>query len=370
MLSAREGDNAQVLALAEALGWPFEVRRFENRPGALVANLLLGPTLRGLVRGESSVIRPPWPDLVIAAGTQSEPVCRRIRRQAERDGHRVRQIFLGRPWGKPHHYDLVVPTPQYQVPHGPNVLQIDLPLVNVTAERIAQQAAVWAPRIGDLPRPHIAVLIGGSINRYTFDSRAATRLALEASALAASLGGSLLVSSSYRTPLAPVSTLEKNLGCPAYVFRWLPAPHENPYLAFLGLADAIIVTGDSISMLAEACTTGKPVHIFDLGEGRYGMRPQTASSSHLPVAPPWHPRALRAMAKDLKVRLINRCLPRRLHRDTRHIHRQLVESGAAAWLGEPLAVPRRLLLSDNARRVADRVVALVGSARTDAPSGE
>src|SRR5882724_5931923 len=119
MLSAREGDNAQVLALAEALGWPVEVRRFENRPGALVANLLLGPTLRSLVRGESSVIRPPWPDLVIAAGTQSEPVCRRIRHQAERDGRRVRLIFLGRPWGKPHHYDLVVPTPQYQVPHGP-----------------------------------------------------------------------------------------------------------------------------------------------------------------------------------------------------------------------------------------------------------
>ncbi len=39
----------------------------------------------------------------------------------------------------------------------------------------------------------------------------------------------------------------------------------NPYLGFLGLADAIIVTADSINMVCEACSTGKPVHILPLG---------------------------------------------------------------------------------------------------------
>ena len=37
----------------------------------------------------------------------------------------------------------------------------------------------------------------------------------------------------------------------------------NPYLKYLSCADTIIVTGDSISMMSEACITGKPVYIHE-----------------------------------------------------------------------------------------------------------
>jgi mitochondrial fission protein ELM1 len=36
----------------------------------------------------------------------------------------------------------------------------------------------------------------------------------------------------------------------------------NPFYAYLQLADIIIVTGDSVSMCSESCSTGKPVYIF------------------------------------------------------------------------------------------------------------
>src|SRR5690349_925188 len=120
LLSPRQGDNAQVLAVAEALGWPFETRRFSNGPGAIAANLIAGPAVPGIVRHDPGEFDPPWPDLVLAAGTQSEPICARIRLNAQRDGHRTRLVFLGRPWMEPRHYDLVVTTPQYQVPPAPN----------------------------------------------------------------------------------------------------------------------------------------------------------------------------------------------------------------------------------------------------------
>ena len=45
MMGHRAGDNSQVLALAEALGWPFEVKRFVYRRTELLTNLLCGPTL-------------------------------------------------------------------------------------------------------------------------------------------------------------------------------------------------------------------------------------------------------------------------------------------------------------------------------------
>jgi mitochondrial fission protein ELM1 len=37
---------------------------------------------------------------------------------------------------------------------------------------------------------------------------------------------------------------------------------ENPYFGYLGLADAIVATADSVNMVTEACATGKPVHVF------------------------------------------------------------------------------------------------------------
>ena len=46
--------------------------------------------------------------------------------------------------------------------------------------------------------------------------------------------------------------------------RWRPDDPDNPYAAFLGLADEIIVTGDSASMLADACVTGRPVRYVAL----------------------------------------------------------------------------------------------------------
>ena len=35
----------------------------------------------------------------------------------------------------------------------------------------------------------------------------------------------------------------------------------------LALADAFVVTGDSVNMVCEAATTGKPVHVVDLKGG-------------------------------------------------------------------------------------------------------
>src|SRR3546814_15726728 len=39
---------------------------------------------------------------------------------------------------------------------------------------------------------------------------------------------------------------------------------ENPYFAYLGLADAILVTADSVNMVCEAASTGKPVYVIAL----------------------------------------------------------------------------------------------------------
>lgn len=358
LLSETVGDNSQVLALAEALGWPFEIHRFKNRRGAMVANLLARPMLPAMVKHVSGDFRPPWPDLVIAAGTPSEPICAQIRRACRHANHPMYQVFLGRPWSELERYDLIVTTPQYRVPPAPNVMTIDLPLHRVKSEDIAREAALWAPRIAHLPKPYVAVFLGGSISRYTLDSRASKRLALGASALVASTGGSLLICNSYRTPRRAMKVLAENLHVPRHTFDWHEGSQHNPYIAFLGLADQLIVTGDSMSMLAEACATGKPVHIFDLGEGRYGMRQPPAKQPEIIVRHPWLMSTLRARAKDIEVKLIRAVLPVRFHRETGNIHRQLVQSGRAIWLGDKF-LPKSAPSPQNSSRDVDEIAARI-----------
>jgi uncharacterized protein len=42
---------------------------------------------------------------------------------------------------------------------------------------------------------------------------------------------------------------------------------DNPYFGYLGLADHVLATADSVSMITEASATGKPVHILQLPGG-------------------------------------------------------------------------------------------------------
>src|SRR5512134_1712807 len=182
MLGHKAGDNSQVLALAQALGLPFEEKHFVYRPYELVTDLLLGPTLAGVVTEKSSPLAPPWPDLIISAGRRNEPICRWI--QAQAAPQRVRLVHVGRPWAKIERFDLIVTTPQYRLPIRPNVLHNKTPLHRITLKRLRRAADAWAPRLEALPKPHIAVMIGGNSGPFSFDLAAAERLAGQASEMA------------------------------------------------------------------------------------------------------------------------------------------------------------------------------------------
>ena len=90
MMGHKDGDNAQILGLAEALGWPFEIKRFVYRPTELLTNLALGPEPSGHLGGSvSSALEPPWPELIISAGRRNEPLCRWIQARAAGAGVRT-----------------------------------------------------------------------------------------------------------------------------------------------------------------------------------------------------------------------------------------------------------------------------------------
>lgn len=354
LLGHKAGDNSQVLALAEALGWPFETKRFVYRKFEWLPNFTLGSTVLGIDREQSSPLAAPWPDLIITAGRRNEPLARWIQGQAAPAKH-TRIVHCGRPWMSLDRVDLVVTTPQYRLPKRPNVLHNQTPLHRVNETRLREGAEQWQDRLTHLPQPYVAVVIGGNSGPYSFDLRAAERLAKQASALANKLGGSLLVTTSARTAPASAEAFRQHVTAPAYVYQWSKDATDNPYFAFLALAHSIVVTGDSMSMLAEACATRKPVHIFDLGEGDNAMRPKPEL---LPGAVASTKRLQLAHLQAFLYRQMMKFGPERLSRDIRIIHRYLTDSERAVWLGDEFPADRKLPKLDCLGHAVARVRAL------------
>ena len=350
----KPGDNAQSLSLAAAIGWPTEVKRLRYLPTLKPLAAKLGGQDRfPLDRAASSPLEPPWPDLVIGCGRRSVGVAWDIRRQA---GPATRLVQLGRPRADLDGFDLVVTTPQYRLPARPNVLQVALPLHRVDRDAWTRATAEWEPRLAALPRPWIGLLIGGSAKPFVFDVVAARRLAEHANALARAEGGTLLVSTSRRTPKEPAQVLIDALDVPTYVHQWAPGGGPNPYLAYLALADAFVVTGDSASMLTEACSTGKRVWIVELPERRSLKSHGKNLVRNLVLALTRHP----LVAHTPVGRMFSAVPARgwiRYPRDLKRLHAVLVETNRALPLGRPFAAPPPPPL-DETERAAARVRAL------------
>ena len=334
----RAGERQQVRALVDALaavpGRSCETIALEYRQPVVWPHVLGLASLAGVTAASRRRLEPPWPDLVVSCGVRNEPVCRWIR---ERSGGRTRYVHVGRPWGPLDSFDLVITTPQYRVPPHPKVLHNRLTLHGISRPRLERAAARVRDAVANLPAPRIAVAVGGNSGPYTFGPRAAARLGEQASALARASGGSLLVTTSSRTGPEASRALAESLTAPHRFHDWRAGDDGNPYLGFLALADRLIVTADSIAMLSEACATGKPVQMFDVGGMRGGSDPDPA--------PAPDPRDFRLTG--LLYAAMMRWLWAPLSRDITQVHTALERDGLANWLGdEPLPGAPPELLTD------------------------
>lgn len=353
LMGNRAGDNSQVLGLGEALGWTLIEKHFEFQPYEKFVNLPWGAHLMGIKKDRSTPMSAPWPDLVISAGRKNEPIARWVRARAlAEEGKRTRLIHVGRPWAAPPNWDLVITTPQYRLPHDPNILHNETPLHRVTRARLDEEARKWEERVAHLPKPLVAVLCGGNSGPYPFDLASGERLAVAADALAREFGGSLLVTTSKRTLPETTEALFEGIQSPSILYDWKPDDPDNPFFAFLGLADRVIVTADSVSMMTEACVTQRPVYLYDTGEGMTSMKenPWLDGKAGSGAGDPkmglsrWH-------LKAHVYRLTMRMGPQRLTRDIRIVQQLLIDTKRAAWLGDGHPDPHPEPLRDMDRAV-------------------
>ena len=245
LLGPHRGDNNQVLALAEALGIPFQAKQLAYnfwrhlRPG------LLGERLLSLTAESRRAIDGPPPDLVISTGIRAVPVARALRRRSQ---GRTKLVHLGAPRVPVAHFDLVVPTPEYDVEDAPNVVRIKVAL---TREG------------GSIGGPGTATLI--SIGGDTLYWRLHPQDVLDH---LDRLGDTIIVALSARTGRDLARMLRDRR------FSLIEADDGAAYRQALLCADRIFVTADSVAMISDAVARGRFAGMIPLRPsalGRFAM---------------------------------------------------------------------------------------------------
>lgn len=245
------GFETQALGVAEAMGVNPVVKRVaQAAPWGWLAPW--GPVVG------AGDIAPPWPDLVIASGRQSIPFARMIR---ARSRGRTFIVVLQDPRVPPSWFDFVW-VPEHDRLRGANVFSTLVSPHRITPERLADEARRIESDIAHLPKPRIAVLLGGATSVYRFDETAAAQLGDQLAALAKRYNAGLMITPSRRTGRAQADIIRARIkDVPAVMWN---GEGPNPYFGYLGAADFVLVTGDSVNMVGEAAATGKPAYVIPL----------------------------------------------------------------------------------------------------------
>ncbi|MGF1500910.1 MAG: mitochondrial fission ELM1 family protein, partial [Paracoccaceae bacterium] len=197
-------------------------------------------------------LAPPYPDLAIAAGRRAAPALARLARQG------VRRVQILNAGLARRSADLRV-VPEHDRLRGEGVVTTLGAIGRVTVERIRAEAAIWRPRLAGLRGRRLAVLVGGPGPMAGWAEEDGQLLAEDLATLAET-GWSLLITLSRRTPQPVAERLARVLDPGRHLLY--RGTGENPYPGILGLAEAALVTEDSVNMASEAASAGLPIHIF------------------------------------------------------------------------------------------------------------
>ena len=320
LIGDKPGDNAQARVIVDALGLPYETRQVFPKPEWVLGKPKFAASLDHLDLARSAPLVAPWPDLIVTVGRRPSAAALWVQDQS---GGRTRIVLLGRPKRWAERFALIVAPRQFKIPPRDNLVQLDLPLLRADPGAVAAAGEAWRDRLAGLPRPLTAVFVGGETKPFRFDGAVAGDLLTGLERTRAADGGFLYVTTSRRTRPEVVAALEARLPANSRLYRWsADTPADNPYLGLLAHADRFVVTADSVSMLIEVASLGRPLAIFSLPLGRsLGDRARAALVGLGLPTPLAH--------------LLHRFGIAGYGRDLNEISRVLVERGLAVPLGQP-----------------------------------
>lgn len=251
----KAGMNVQACGVADALGLDYKMK-IVAPSGVWRMASPWGPVAPSERFGAAGTLfAPPWPAVAIATGRLSIPYLRALRKKA---GPQTFTVVLQDPKAGTGIADLIW-VPAHDRLRGANVMTTETSPHSFTQTRLTALRASVPADIAALPKPRIAVILGGKNAVYKYRDEDDDRFEKALQSLAA-LGASFMITPSRRTHDRLLRKVEAATRDHPRVL-W-DGTGANPYPDFLAHADVLIVTADSVNMTGEACASGKPVLVF------------------------------------------------------------------------------------------------------------
>ncbi|CAI5470468.1 unnamed protein product [Closterium sp. Yama58-4] len=230
-----------------------------------------------IAREANETLESEGPVLVVAAGRDTAAAAAEVKRLAPSS---TLVVQIQHPRNDLHQYDLVVAplhdfygltaaagreVPSWilkwiaPAPPAKNVVLTTGALHIAEPSLLRSAAATWHS-LSDFPKPLVVVNIGGPTRHCSYRPDLIAQLARTLKEMLQECQGSLSISFSRRTPMAMERVLQQELKDQDAVYIW-DGQGLDPHLGNLAWADAFIITADSVSMISEACSTGKPVYV-------------------------------------------------------------------------------------------------------------
>ena len=257
IIDQKTGNANQAIAVANALGFSYEKKEVCYNFLSILPNRLKFDSLLGVDLQKTSDLLPPYPDIIISSGRRTAPVARYIK--LKNPSSYI--VHIMNPDLNFANFDLVaLPIHDKKVNKDNVIYTLGAPTLLVT-KKLEEEGIKWSKKLAKYKLPFIALIFGGKTKSGNYRDEEIIELAKKASSAAKSLNATLLVSTSRRTDSNHIELLKDNLEVESYFYNFNDKG-DNPYLGFLALAEYFIVSGDSVSIVSDCLSTGRPVYIY------------------------------------------------------------------------------------------------------------
>ena len=256
------GMISQVEGMAKALNTEFSHKIVRlNFPWNLIPPKFT-PISKVVLKDKTYINEEEIPDLIISCGRKSVIPSIILKKK----NPKIFTIHIQDPKVSLKNFDAIV-SPEHDNLNGENVYSSRGAIHYITEAEIEKAKPYLIKKINS--QKVVSLILGGPNKYYSFDEAQLIQIFDKIKSNFVSAGYKVIVIPSMRTPKASIELAKKEMGSYGHVVN---SVDKQAYLSAYALANYIVVTCDSTSMISEAATSGKPIFIAHMNAKRNNYR--------------------------------------------------------------------------------------------------
>jgi len=256
------GMISQVEGMAKALNTEYSHRIVRlNFPWNLIPPKFT-PVSQIVLKDKIYITNTEIPDLVISCGRKSIIPSILLKRK----NPKIFTIHIQDPKVNLKNFDAIV-APEHDNLKGDNIYTSKGAIHYITEAEINKARQYLVNKIKS--EKIVSLILGGPNKYYSFNSDQIINIFNQIKSIFVSDGYKVIIIPSMRTPKKIIDLAEREMSSCGYVVNKVD---KQAYLSAYALANYVIVTCDSTSMISEAATSGKPIFVAHMKAKRNNYR--------------------------------------------------------------------------------------------------